>query len=608
MNLESLLRKVEKPSRYIGGEINTFHKEISEEMIRFCFAFPDVYEVGMSHLGMQIIYRLLNQEEDVFCERAFSPWADMETEMRRQKVALFTLESKSALSMMDVIGFTLQYELSYTNILNMLDLANIPFLSENRSEKDPLIVAGGPCAYNPEPLAEVVDMFFIGEGEELLLDFIALYRSYKAKQIDKETLLLKAAQIEGIYVPKFYKPVYDDQGILLTYDRSENVPEKVKKRIVRDLDAGFQLDTMIVPFTDIVHDRAMMEIFRGCTKGCRFCQAGMIYRPVREKTPQTIKENIDKILSTTGFEELSLTSLSTMDYSEIGPLVSDVVKKYEKDNIGVSLPSLRLDSFSVDVLKEIQKIKKTGLTFAPEAGTQRMRNVINKGVSEENIIDTFKSVFSLGWHRMKLYFMIGLPTETLEDLDGIADIANLGTYTFKTHKPETMKKSVQVTVSTSCFVPKPFTPFQWMPQDDIETFYKKINHLKTKLINKKVVYNYHDPETSVLEGVFARGDRKLGAVLLKAYELGCRFDGWQEFFDYEKWTQAFKETGIEPDFYTVRERAFDEFLPWDMIDAGINKAYLKKEYESALGAGTTQDCRLGCTGCGLNINLMGGEC
>lgn len=608
MKLEALLQNVEKPSRYIGGEINTFNKDITDEMIRFCFAFPDVYEVGMSHLGMQIIYNLLNQQDDVFCERAFSPWTDMELALRQNNMKLFTLEKKSPLSDMDVIGFTLQYELSYTNILNMLNMSGIELLSKDRLDKDPLVIAGGPCAYNPEPIADFVDMFFIGEAEELLLEFLEVYRPYKAGLVSKNDMLLAAANIKGIYVPKFYSPEYDNNGILTGYRRLEDVPERIQKRIIRDFDQGFKLETMIVPFADIVHDRAMIELFRGCTKGCRFCQAGMLYRPIRERKPETIVENIDKIISSTGFEEMSLTSLSTMDYSEIGPLVSQVVKKYEKDNVSLSLPSLRLDSFSVDVVKEIQKIKKTGLTFAPEAGTQRMRDVINKGVTEENILETYKSIFSLGWHRVKLYFMIGLPTETFEDLDGISDIANLGTYTFKQVKPESMKKSVQVTVSTSCFVPKPFTPFQWMKQDTVETFYSKINHLKSKLINKKVVYNYHDPETSVLEGVFARGDRRLSAVLLKAYEMGCKFDGWAEYFKMSTWLKAFEATDIDPSFYTSRERSFDEYLPWDIIDAGISKAYLVNEYEKALGAVSTADCRLGCTGCGLNVNLLGGEC
>ena len=608
MNLEALLHQVEKPSRYIGGEINSFNKELTDEMIRFCFAFPDVYEVGMSHLGMQIIYSLLNQQNDVFCERVFSPWDDMEKAMRAQNMKLFTLETKAPVGDMDILGFTLQYELSYTNILNILNLSGIELYSKDRHDREPLIIAGGPCAYNPEPIADFVDMFFIGEAEEVLLDFLEVYRPYKAGKISKNEMLLKAANIKGIYVPKFYEPEYDSNNLLLGYKRLESVPEKIQKRIIRDFDNGFQLETMIVPFADIVHDRAVIEVFRGCTKGCRFCQAGMLYRPIRERKPETIVDIIDKVLNSTGFEELSLSSLSTMDYSQIGPLVTQLVEKYEKDNIGVSLPSLRLDSFSIDVVKEIQKIKKTGLTFAPEAGTQRLRDVINKGVSDANILDTYKSIFSLGWHRVKLYFMIGLPTETNEDLDGISEIANLGTFTFKNVKPESMKKSVQVTVSTSCFVPKPFTPFQWMAQESIEGFYSKINHLKTKLLNKKVVYNYHDPSTSVLEGVFARGDRRLSEVLVKAYQMGCKFDGWAEFFDMKIWAEAFKACDIDPDFYTVRERSFDEFLPWDIIDPGIDKSYLVSEYQKALKAEGTEDCRLGCTGCGLNVNLIGGEC
>ncbi len=608
MNLENMLHRVEKPSRYIGGEINTFNKDITEQMIRFCFAFPDVYEVGMSHLGMQIIYNLLNQQDDVFCERTFSPWSDMEKIMREEQHKLFTLETKSSVGDMDILGFTLQYELSYTNILNMLNLAGIELYAKDRHDREPLIIAGGPCAYNPEPLADFIDIFFLGEAEEVLLEFIEVYRLYKSGEINKNELLLRSANIKGLYVPKFYEPIFNDENIMLGYKRTEDVPEKIQKRFIQNFNDGFTLETLIVPFADIVHDRALVELFRGCTKGCRFCQAGMLYRPIRERKPEKVIDIVDKMISSTGFEELSLTSLSTMDYSQIGPLVTDLVQKYEKDNVGVSLPSLRLDSFSVDVLKEIQKIKKTGLTFAPEAGTQRLRDVINKGVSDENILETYKSIFSLGWSRVKLYFMIGLPTETFEDLDGISEIANLGTFTFKQVKPEYMKKSVQVTVSTSCFVPKPFTPFQWMAQETIDGFYSKINHLKTKLINKKVVYNYHDPSTSVLEGVFARGDRRLGKVLHKAYELGCKFDGWAEYFDMKLWLQAFEACEIDPDFYTVRERSFDEFLPWDHIDAGVNKAYLLSEYQNAVKAECTEDCRLGCTGCGLNVNLIGGDC
>ncbi|GAU77425.1 TIGR03960 family B12-binding radical SAM protein [Fusibacter sp. 3D3] len=608
MKLEAMLQKVEKPSRYIGGELNTFNKEITNEMIRFAFCFPDVYEVGMSYLGLQIIYSLLNKEEDVFCERVFSPWRDMEELIRANNQTTVTLETKSKLLDMDILAFTLQYELSYTNILNMLDLSHIPFYSKDRSSNHPIIVAGGPCAYNPEPIADFVDVFLIGEGEEQLIDFIEAYRPYKAGKITKDEFLLAAAQIGGVYVPKFYEPVYNENRILVDVKRTENVPEKIKKRIVRDFDKGFQLETMIVPLADVVHDRAVIEIFRGCTKGCRFCQAGMLYRPVREKSPETIKSNIEKILESTGFEELSLTSLSTMDYSSIETLVKDLVDRYEKESIGVSLPSLRLDSFSVDVVKEIQKIRKTGLTFAPEAGTQRLRDVINKGVSAENIETTFKSIFSLGWSRVKLYFMIGLPTENFEDLEGINDIANLGAYIFRQVKPEDMKKSVQVTVSTSCFVPKPFTPFQWMPQNTVEEFYEKIDFLKSKLINKKVVYNYHDPKTSVLEGVFARGDRNLSKVLVKAFEMGAKFDGWQEYFDYKVWMEAFKACDVDPDFYTVRERAYDELFPWDIIDPGVSKAYLISENKKAEQGVTTADCRDGCTACGVNVNIIGGAC
>jgi radical SAM family uncharacterized protein len=608
MHLEAMLEKVEKPSRYIGGEMNTYMKPIVPSLVRYCFAFPDVYEVGMSHLGMQILYRLLNEIETVFCERAFAPWTDMEALMRENKMPLFTLETKTPLSEMDIIGFTLQYELSYSNILNMLELSGIPLFSKDRSHLDPLIIAGGPCAYNPEPIADFIDAFFIGEAEELLPEFMVVFNEYKAGKIDKEAMLKAASQIEGIYVPKFYTPKYKEDGTLSSFEAIDGAPAKIKKRIIRDFDQGFQLESMIVPFADIVHDRAMVEIFRGCTRGCRFCQAGMLYRPIREKKPETIVSNAEKILDSTGFEEVSLASLSTMDYSAIGPVITSLIDRLESRNIGVSLPSLRLDSFSVDVLEEIQKIKKTGLTFAPEAGTQRLRDVINKGVSEENIRSTFESIFSLGWNRVKLYFMLGLPTETFEDLDGINEIGNLGTYLFKQNKPDYMKKNVQVTISTSCFVPKPFTPFQWIGQDSIPVFKEKIAYLRNKITNKKVTYNYHDPETSALEGVFARGDRRLSAVIYEAFKLGCRFDGWQEYFDYDKWQEAFRKTGVDPDFYNTRTRSTDELLPWDFIDAGVNKAYLEREFNRAIKGEVTEDCRLGCTGCGVNVNILDGVC
>ncbi len=608
MKLENILHKVEKPSRYIGGELNTFQKPIHDQLIRFGFSFPDVYEVGMSHLGLQIIYQLLNNEEDVFCERVFSPWHDMEAYLREEKLPLFTLESKTSIDQLDILGFTLQYELSFTNILNILDMGNIPFYSKDRHDQHPLIVAGGPCAYNPEPIADFVDIFFIGEGEEQLISFIEVYRPYKRGEISKDEMLMRATKIKGAYVPKFYTPVYNEDGTIKEVLHTDDVPAKIKKAIVKDFNEGFILEKMIVPFADVVHDRAMMEIFRGCTRGCRFCQAGMIYRPIRERSPETIKRTVDKLLRNTGFEEVSLTSLSTMDHSEIGTVVTDLIEKYEEETIGVSLPSLRLDSFSVDVVKEIQKVRKTGLTFAPEAGTQRMRDVINKGVTSENIETTLRSIFGLGWNRVKLYFMIGLPTETEEDLEGISEIGNLATYLFKQEKPEDMMKGVKVTISTSCFVPKPFTPFQWMPQDSIESFYEKINYLKSKIINRKVTYNYHDPKTSVLEGVFARGDRRLSKVIVRAYELGCKFDGWQECFDYDKWLQAFEATGVDPSFYNVRERSYDEVLPWDIIDPGVTKKYLKNEYEKSKEAITTYDCREKCTGCGVNVDIATGVC
>lgn len=608
MTIERLLQQVEKPSRYIGGEVNSCVKPFDAHTIRCAFSFPDVYEVGMSHLGLHILYAVLNGLTNVFCERVFAPWPDMEGAMRAADVDLFTLETKTPVRRMDILGFTLQYELSYTNILNMLSLSNIPFRRVDRDASMPLVIAGGPCAFNPEPIADFIDIFFVGESEASLPEFIELYRGYKAGTLTKRALLKAAAGIEGLYVPEWYTPIYAADGILLRMEAEPGVPERVKKRIVKHLDAGFQLEKMIIPFADAVHDRAMVELFRGCTKGCRFCQAGMIYRPVRERSLETIRRNVENLLNTSGYEEVSLTSLSTLDYTGIQGLIADLVAEYAERHVGISLPSLRLDSFSVDAVSEIQKIRKTGLTFAPEAGTQRLRDVINKGVCESDILRTFEAIFALGWYRVKLYFMIGLPTETEADLKGIAEIGNLATYTFKRVKPEDMQKGVQVTLSTSCFVPKPFTPFQWMAQSTREEFYEKIHFLKSEMTNRKVKYNYHDPETSVLEGVFARGDRRLGAVIERAHALGCAFDGWAEHFKPNLWAQAFEDVGINPDFYTVRLRDEREFFPWDVIDAGVDKQYLWNEYQCALRAEVTPDCRQGCTGCGVNVSIVKGDC
>jgi len=578
-SLDDVLYLVEKPARYIGGEVNSVMKTDLDNKIRIAFGFPDVYEVAMSHIGMHILYGLQNTVEDVYCERVFAPWTDMEKHMRENDIELFTLETKSPVKQLDLLSFTLQYELSYTNVLNMLDLGGIPLRSKDRTNEDPIIFAGGPCAYNPEPVAHVFDLFVMGEGEEVNLELLDLYRMHKNGDYSREAFLEAAASIEGIYVPAFYQATYNEDGTLAAFTPTkETIPAKVKKRIIEDLDNVYYPEEVLVPFIDIVHDRAVLEIFRGCTAGCRFCQAGMIYRPIREKSVETLLASAKKMLESSGYDEVALSSLSTLDYSEIEKLIYTMIERHEDDKVGISLPSLRLDTFSVDVLEEIQKVRKTGLTFAPEAGTQRLRDVINKGVTEENIFTTLESVFIEGWNRVKLYFMMGLPTETYEDLDGINEIGNRTTHLYKTVKSEKKKGGVTVTISVACFVPKPFTPFQWQKQDSLNGFVEKQKYLREIITNKKVKFNYHEAQSSFLEAVFARGDRRLNEVLIKAFELGCKFDGWQEYFEYEKWMEAFEAVGIDPEFYTSRERDANEVFPWDFIDVGVTKNFLWREW------------------------------
>lgn len=607
--LENILVKVEKPARYIGNELNIIKKNVTEETVRFAFAFPDVYEVGMSHLGLHIMYNLLNNKEDIYCERVFAPWLDMEEEMRKNNILLYGLETKDPIKNFDFVGFTLQYEMSYTNIINMVDLAGIPIMSADRGKEHPFVIAGGPCAYNPEPLVGIIDFFVIGEGEEVTLEIIQLYKKWRQSGGDRKDYLEMISNIEGIYIPDFYNVDYNEDGTIKAFfPIDDKYPSKIKKRIIKNLDEGFFPDKIIVPFIETVHDRVMLEIFRGCTRGCRFCQAGMIYRPVRERSVDVLVEYAKKLIESTGHEEISLSSLSTSDYSKIYELVEILIKEYKDKKIGLSLPSLRLDSFPLEVIEEIQKVRKTGLTFAPEAGTQRLRDVINKGITEEDLFKSTEEAFNSGWSTVKLYFMLGLPTETLDDVLGIKNLAYDVKDIFFQRPKELRKGNLKITVSTACFVPKPFTPFQWYPQDSIEAFNEKIVLLKKNIKDNKITYNHHDSRLSYLEAVLARGDRRLSKVLVKAWEKGCKFDGWGDKFDFEKWMAAFEEAGIDPDFYATRERSYDEILPWDFIDIGVTKKYFINENEKAKKGILTQDCRNGCTGCGINTSFTGGVC
>ena len=603
--LEQLLLKVQKPGRYTGGEQGSIVKDKQAVDIRFAFCFPDTYEIGMSHLGMKILYALFNQREDIWCERVFAPWVDFEELMRKERIPLFALESGDSVRDFDIIGFTLQYEMSYTNVLNMLDLAGIPLRTDERPGLKNLVVAGGPCACNPEPLADFIDLFFLGEGEEVDLELIDLYKKHRALGSDKLTFLKEAAQIEGVYVPSLYQVDYKEDGTLQSVTPLAGAPATVKKRIMRNLDKTFYPDNFVVPFTEIVHDRAVQEVFRGCIRGCRFCQAGFIYRPVREKSSDTVNRQARALCENTGYEEISLSSLSTSDYTELADLLDRLLDWTEQEKVSMTLPSLRIDNFSPELLEKVQKIKKSGLTFAPEAGTQRLRDVINKNVTEQEILDTCRIAFAGGYTQVKLYFMLGLPTETEADLRGITELGQriVNLYYENPNKPK--GKSVTVSISVSSFVPKPFTPFQFEPQDTLDQIHAKQKLLLESRTTKKISLSYHDANISVLEGVLARGDRRLGAVLAAAQKNGCRFDSWDECFSFERWMEAFRACGLDLQFYANRRRGYDELLPWDHLDYAVSKAFLIREHKAALQGITTPNCREKCAGCGANCYKVG---
>ena len=605
--IENILPLVEKPARYTGGELNSVIKDKSNVDIRVAFCFPDVYEVGMSHLGMKILYSLLNRREDTWCERVFAPWVDMEDKMRENSIPLYGLESMEPVSDFDFVAFTLQYEMSYSNILSMLSLANIPLLQKDRKEGDPFVMMGGPCAYSAECLAPFADFFQLGEGEAIMDKCMDAYKEWKKSGLPRDEFLRMVSEIPGIYVPSFYDVSYKADGKVGAITPLYGfVPEKVKKAVVENLDEAFYPDKFVVPFVEIVHDRIMLEIFRGCIRGCRFCQAGQIYRPVREKSADTLIKQAKALIDSTGYEEISLSSLSTSDYRSLKELTDALLDMTEKKRMNMALPSLRLDSFSMELMDKVSKVRKSSLTFAPEAGTQRMRDVINKGITEDDLMSSTEMAFRGGYSNLKLYFMIGLPFETIEDVCGIGELAKKVERVYNNIPKDMRAPNLRITLSVSSFVPKAFTPFQWAKQDTMEELRVKQYALKDNITSRKIKYNYHEAPVSVLEGVFARGDRRLAKVLLKAHEKGIRFDGWSEFFSMEKWMECFSECGLDPDFYT-RERSFDEILPWDMIDVGVKKSFLIEEAKRAQRAEVTPNCREKCSACGANC-FKGGVC
>lgn len=605
--VEKILQYVQKPARYVGGELNSIVKNPDDVDLRYAFCFPDTYEIGMSHLGMKILYGLVNERQDAWCERVFAPDNDMEEQMRKNNVPLFALESGDYVKDFDIIGFTLQYELSFTNVLNMLDLAGVPLLSKDRTELTPIVCVGGPCACNPEPIADFCDIVFLGDGEISTNEVLDLLKECKKNCSTKQEFLLKAKDITGVYVPSFYVDSYNEDGTLKELKPLHNAPAKVKKSVVPDMNKVYYPKEFVVPFINIVHDRAVEEIFRGCIRGCRFCQAGFIYRPIREKSVETINKQAKDLINSTGYDEISLCSLSTSDHSKVNEMLTTLIDWTVKDKINLSLPSLRVDNFSDELVDKLNKVRKSGLTFAPEAGTQRLRDVINKNVTQDEVLRTCNKAFDNGWTSVKLYFMMGLPTETMEDIEGIANLGMEVVHAFAKNPNKQKGTGVQVSISCSSFIPKPFTPFQWEPEDSMESLKAKQKHLLECIPTKKIKVSYHETPTSLLEGVLARGDRRLNKVLLDAFKGGCKFDSWDDQFKFDVWMDAFEKNGIDPYFYTKRKREFSELLPWDHLDYGVSRKFLEKENLKAHENKVTPHCRIKCAGCGANM-LNGGNC
>lgn len=603
--LERILLRVQKPARYTGGEYNEIIKDKAAVDVRFAMCFPDTYEIGMSNLGLRILYGSMNQAEGVWCERAFAPWGDMEEEMRKEHIPLYALESGDSLKNFDFVGFSLGYEMAYTNVLNMLDLAHIPLHSDQRGEDDPIIVAGGTCVYNGEPLADFIDIFSLGEGEDVTLEMIDLYRKGKQAGWSRVEFLQNAAQVPGLYVPSLYEISYHQDGTVQAITPTHGAPEHIRKRIVADLDKSYFPVKTIIPSTDIVHDRVMLEVFRGCIRGCRFCQAGYCYRPVRPKSVDLLVQQGIASCKDSGYQEMTLSSLSTSDYRPLTELCDGLLEYCDPRNININLPSLRADGFSMGIMQRLQRVRKTSITFAPEAGTQRMRDTINKNVKEEDLLQSCRTAFEGGCNAVKLYFMLGLPTETDEDVIGIARLAEKVYWTWKNYAVN-KSRGLRITVSTSFFVPKPFTPFQWEAQITRDEYHRRVDLLRGSIKNKSIQYNWHEMETSYIEAVLARGDRRLGKLLETVWRKGGRLDSWSEYFSFERWMEAFAETGIDPDFYALRERPKDEILPWSMIDIGVHPEYLWREREQAYRSVITPDCRVQCMGCGANCLLPDG--